>query len=100
MLTTPEQRAELMAMCARDNPLFQIEAAKYLVRLCADVDTLIAERDALKKKLALLYSERKGEVWCWQGDGEDHLESLTCPVLISAEALRAALAASSEGNNA
>jgi len=30
-----------------------------------------------------------GEVWYWQGDGEDHLESLTCPVIISAEAMRA-----------
>lgn len=30
--------------------------------------------------------------WCWQGDGEDHPESLTCPVLMSAEDLRSLLA--------
>jgi hypothetical protein len=27
----------------------------------------------------------------WQGDGEDHLESLTCPVVIQPDALAAAL---------
>jgi hypothetical protein len=32
-------------------------------------------------------------VWCWQGDGEDHPESLTCPILISADNMRAVLAA-------
>lgn len=36
----------------------------------------------------MLRDERDGAVWCWQGDGEDHLESLTCPVLIRPEALR------------
>ena len=35
---------------------------------------------------------RKGEVWFWQADEEDHVESLTCPVLIPAEALRKLLA--------
>jgi len=28
------------------------------------------------------------DYWIWQGDGEDHLESLTCPVLIEAQDLR------------
>jgi hypothetical protein len=27
------------------------------------------------------------ECWIYQGDGEDHLESLTCPVVISAKKL-------------
>lgn len=32
-----------------------------------------------------------GNYWAWQGDGEDHLESLSmsCPVVISAEQLKA-----------
>jgi len=45
------------------------------------VEALTAEVEALRQ-------ERKGQVWHWQGGGEDHLESLTCPVLISAYALR------------
>jgi len=28
------------------------------------------------------------DYWIWQDDGEDHLESLTCPVLIEAQDLR------------
>ena len=32
------------------------------------------------------------ETWYWMGDGEDHLESLTCPVIINAEDLRNLLA--------
>jgi len=39
------------------------------VRLMGMVQTL---RDAAQ-----------GNYWLWQGDGEDHLESLTCPVLIA-----------------
>lgn len=30
----------------------------------------------------------KGEYWAWQGDGSDHLETVTCPVLIAAADLR------------
>lgn len=30
----------------------------------------------------------RGNYWAWQGDGTDHLESLTCPVLIAAADLR------------
>lgn len=44
----------------------------------------------------LLLSERKGDVWTWQGDSEDHLESLTCPVLIGAGDLRELLASAKE----
>ena len=32
------------------------------------------------------------DYWIWQGDGEDHPESLTCPVLIQADDLRSILA--------
>ena len=37
-------------------------------------------------------AERRGryiDAWHWQDDGEDHLESLTCPVLIEAPELSA-----------
>lgn len=55
--------------------------------------------EALEKKLAdskneLLarYREQIKETWYWQGDGEDHLESTTCPILIEAEDLRQLIA--------
>lgn len=34
----------------------------------------------------------RDEYWVWQGDGEDHPESLTCPILIQPEDMRAILA--------
>lgn len=34
--------------------------------------------------------------WHWMGDGEDHLESLVCPILILPEDLKAALDAARE----
>jgi len=37
----------------------------------------------LTAHIKALHQERKGEVWFWQGDGEDHLESLSCPLLIN-----------------
>ena len=45
----------------------------------------------LQNENEALRRERQGEVWYWQGDGEDHLESLACPVLIEADDLRALL---------
>jgi hypothetical protein len=32
-----------------------------------------------------------GNFWVYQGDGEDHLESLTCPVVIDARRLKGAI---------
>lgn len=49
------------------------------------------EAEKLCDENAALHREWNGEVWYWQGDGEDHLESLTCPVLIEADDLRALL---------
>lgn len=63
---------------------------------CPSCTALQAEITRLQRELidqrrvtATLRCERNGEVWIWQGDGEDHLESLTCPVLIRPEQLRA-----------
>ena len=57
---------------------------------------LAAEKDLLRVTAdwRLLLNERNGDVWTWQGDSEDHLESLTCPVLIGAADLRELLAGS------
>ncbi|EML7990021.1 hypothetical protein D7Y24_13380 [Stenotrophomonas maltophilia] len=47
----------------------------------------------LRERAALPLQLRNGEVWHWQGDGHDFPESLICPVVMSAETLRALLAA-------
>lgn len=33
-------------------------------------------------------ANKPDDFWMWQADGEDHLESLTCPVIITAQDLR------------
>lgn len=48
----------------------------------SEVERLTQERDTYIRLF-------KNEYWMWQGDGEDHLESLTCPVVISVTKMRA-----------
>lgn len=48
-------------------------------------DSRIAEQDARLHQITLY---QDGVTWHWQGDGEDYPESLTCPVVIPANALR------------
>lgn len=48
---------------------------------------------ALRERAAMPLQLRNGEIWHWQGDGHDFPESLVCPVIMSAETLRALLAA-------
>ena len=50
---------------------------------------LTAENKRLRENLRISHALNTDEIWYWQGDGEDHLESLVCPVVISAEALAA-----------
>lgn len=45
------------------------------------------EMAGLMRELAALHRERNGEVWYWQKD-DNHLESLTCPILIDADDMR------------
>jgi len=49
---------------------------------------LAREVSALKAELNTRYCKEIGETWYWQGDGYDHLESTTCPILIEASDLR------------
>lgn len=49
------------------------------------------EVERLRTRLDTAHSVANGEVWYWQGDGEDHLESLTCPILITPAKLRSEL---------
>ena len=48
-----------------------------------------AEITNLKNEVEALHRERKGEVWYWMGDGNDHIESLSCPILIEPEDFKA-----------
>lgn len=67
-------------------PKFKFDA---LVEHAKRQDSLLAE---LSQKLNTirLYDER--EAWYWDTQGENHLESLVCPVVIEANDLRALLA--------
>ena len=42
----------------------------------------------LQKSLTMIIDKEAGDYWTWQGDGEDHLNSLCCPVLINANDLK------------
>lgn len=52
------------------------------------------EVERLRDKLNNEYRAAIGEVWHWGGDGEDHLESLICPILIMPHQLQELLNAS------
>jgi hypothetical protein len=63
----------------------------------ADAESYIAgmrrELDRVSADLRMHQQKALGEYWVWQGDGTDHPESLSCPVLIHADDLRKLLAA-------
>jgi hypothetical protein len=50
----------------------------------AEIERLMAENKTLSRI-------PKGEVWYWQGDGEDYPESLGCPVIMEPDVLRGLL---------
>lgn len=70
-------------------PMLVAELNAFATRMQQEALQEIAD---LKHANELLRRERIGEVWCWQGDGNDHPESLACPVLMSAGQLRKLLA--------
>jgi len=57
------------------------------------------ERDYWRTRAKTLIDHANGEFWGWQGDGEDHLESLanSLPVVIRADQLRELLACQDSG---
>lgn len=52
------------------------------------------ERDYFKRRVETMYRHSRKDCWYWQGDGYDHIESLTnaCPVVIRADDLRGLIA--------
>lgn len=57
----------------------------------AHAENLERERDHWRERAQTMYEHQRGEVWYWQGDGTDHLESMVnrLPVVIRADQLRA-----------
>ena len=55
------------------------------------LDRTHEEVDRLKKRNEQLVLASSGNYWSWQGDAEDYPESLVCPILIGADAMRAIL---------
>ena len=49
------------------------------------------ETQRLQARIRTLEEYSAGNVWHWSAMDENHVESLTCPILISAEDMRAAL---------
>jgi chromosome segregation ATPase len=62
-------------------------ASELRATLNHETGCLMKERDALRAKLAIVNTDRDN-VWLWQGKGND-LDSLSCPVVMSANTLRA-----------
>lgn len=55
----------------------------------AGLEKALSERDRTIAELKSIRRDvERGDWWCWQGDEEDHPESLTCPVVMSADILR------------
>lgn len=52
------------------------------------IDSQLTDYARVREENKTLRCERDGEVWVWQGDAEDHLESLVCPILIQPVDLR------------
>lgn len=56
-------------------------------RAFAEVKAGFAREEDLRRSLTTVKTDIGG-VWFWQGDGYDHPESLSCPVVMSADTLR------------
>jgi hypothetical protein len=85
-----QTRGALAASHAAKTERDQWFAAK--VNAEASRDALAAENAALRAELTAHRDKARGDYWAWQGDGNDYLESLICPVLIPAASLRGIIA--------
>lgn len=69
------------------------ERAQHPTPRMVPIDALLSaesERDCWRTRAQTMIDHANGEFWGWQGDGEDHLESLanSLPVVIRADQLR------------
>jgi hypothetical protein len=70
-------------------------AKAQLLKLQPELDRREARIKELEAELEVIdknYRIKKGETWYWESNDENHLESLTCPVIINADDLRKLLA--------
>jgi hypothetical protein len=70
-----------------------------IIELQERIDEIVDKKEArikeLEAELEVIdknYRIKKGETWYWESNDENHLESLTCPVIINADDLRKLLA--------
>jgi len=54
----------------------------------ARYENLLDEIEQLQVEVQIHRDKARGDYWAWQGDEEDHLELLVCPVLIHPSDLR------------
>jgi hypothetical protein len=69
---------------------YQLQSALVTLRTSIE-DESSSELDNARRELVAHREKAQGNYWAWQGNGEDHLESLSfaCPVMISATQLKA-----------
>ena len=53
-----------------------------------ELRTLAEQNQVLRGEVRMHRQKHDGEYWAWQGDEDDHPESLTCPVLVPADTVR------------
>lgn len=68
--------------------------ASKIEKLAGDLKAREADICKDRASLRVIYDYQRGERWYWQGDGQDHLDSMAdlLPIVIRAEQLRALIA--------
>ncbi len=79
------QSAEMMQGCSNYTVYAEITAEQILAKVKEKGWKSPEQISGLEDKVAALIRERDGDVWYWLGDGNDHPESLCCPILIEPE---------------
>lgn len=70
---------------------YRVRVQGRIKQLIKELESALKREDGLRRELVGHREKAHGNYWAWQGDGEDHLESLVthCPVLIQAKDLQA-----------
>lgn len=84
----PQRRARLQVAIVTAIAAANAEHIPVGYTLLDDIDLC-----RLRERAELPMRIEKGELWHWQGDGHDFPESLACPVVMTADTLRALIAA-------
>lgn len=72
----------------REAEIYTLDQTEVGYDLKRELDATRVKLQKVELEMATRRRLAKDEIWFWQGDGEDHLESLTCPIIITPEALR------------